>query len=171
MEASEWVSLHILLPEDLKRQIGKVASKRGITRGELLRELIAQATSTHSESEGTQNTRLLRPRRAKNLKLELTSRELEELRRQASSTNPSAVKYITAYLRSRLLAETPTSAQIHALAPPLRELREIGRRLDSLERLGKEQMLWPAELLAQLSATLRRIDKLHDEIRVAVKLD
>jgi hypothetical protein len=160
---STWIS------NATKRRFANAAARQQLTESSLLRRLVDQMLASVPDDELAEPVGPADPRDAR-LTVRLVPEDRVLLRERAAARTMPAATYVSVLVRSHLrqLAPLP-DRELSALQASVRELAIIGRDLNAMARLLREDARHPVPGRQEVHAMLQVCEALRDHFRALLK--
>jgi predicted DNA binding CopG/RHH family protein len=160
---STWISVAA------KQRFAAAAARRGLSESALLKRLVEQMLASVEVDDVAEPVVPIDPRDAR-LTVRLVPEDRALLRERAAARTMPVATYVSVLVRSHLrrLAPLP-DRELSSLQAAVRELAAIGRNLNAMTRLLRQDARQAAPGRQEVLAMLRICEALRDHVRALIK--
>ena len=160
---STWIS------SETKRRFASAAARQSLSESALLKRLVEQMLASAPSDDLPEPVAPSEARDAR-VTVRLVPEDRALLRERAAARTMHAATYVSALVRSHLRRVAPLpDRELSSLQASVRELATIGRNLNTMARLLRQDARQAVPGLQEVEAMLRVCEALRDHFRALIK--
>jgi predicted DNA binding CopG/RHH family protein len=154
---------------EAKQRFAAAAARQSLSESALLKRLVEQMLASAEIDDVAESVAPLDPRDAR-LTVRLVPEDRALLRERAAARTMPVATYVSVLVRSHLRRVAPLpDRELSSLQASVRELRAIGRNLNTMARLLQQDARQTVPGRQEVLAMLRICEALRDHVRALIK--